>query len=622
MKGIHQRILRINLGDGTSCIDKRDETFYRAWLGGRGMGAKIVYDELSSTTDPLGPDNILFFGGGPISGVYAPATGKASFVTKSPLTGGYADSNIGGHLGPELKYAGYDALVFEGIASGPALVIIDDDKVTVKSADHLWGKGTFETEKTLKEELGEDFQIAVIGPAGENLVKFACIQHDFGRQGGRLGVGAVMGSKKLKAFAIRGTKDIPVADPVKLLELGKKAFLSCFSKPGFEEWTPMGTAGVTNWVNENGAFPTHNFRTTYYPGYLNINGESLKERILKTDKGCFSCPSPCGKYSSAAGTFKGVEKEEKFEVMVEGPEYETIALIGGNCELTSIEEVAYANHVMDDLGIDTMSCGSIVAFTLECIEKGILGKERFNGRDLRFGNLASVLYLSELIARRQGIGDILAEGVKYAAEKIGGNSEHYAIHIKGLEQSGYDGRNAPAMMLAYMTADVGAHHNRAWAIWYDVEVGVDVLESKAERVIELQHIRPFFDLMGCCRLQWVELGLELEHYADILNAVTGCGYTWEEMKQISERIYNLTRMFWVKHVPGFGRTWDWPPPRIVDEEIPTGPAKGKKISEENLNWLLNRYYHLRGWDDNGIPTAEQLRKIGLPECVNDLSLAE
>jgi aldehyde:ferredoxin oxidoreductase len=287
--------------------------------------------------------------------------------------------------------------------------------------------------------------------------------------------------------------------------------------------------------------------------------------------------------------------------------------------LTTIEEVAYANYVMDNLGLDTITCGNTVAFALECIEKGALTREQVGGRDLKFGDLASVVYLTELIARREGIGDILADGVKIAAEKIGQNSRHYAIHIKGLEQSGYEGRNAPAMMLAYMTADVGAHHNRAWAITYDIAHGVDVLEGKAERVIELQHIRPFFDMVGCCRLQWVELGLELDHYTGLFNAATGCNYAWEELMQISERVYNLTRMFWVKHVPGFGRSWDWPPPRMVEEEVPTGPSKGKKISEENLNWLLDRYYELRGWDKNGIPTVEQLRKIGLPECVNDLN---
>ena len=381
----------------------------------------------------------------------------------------------------------------------------------------------------------------------------------------------------------------------------------------------MGTAGVTNWVNEIGAFPTHNFRTTFYPGHEQINGEALLERILRTDKGCFACPTPCGKYCSASGVMRdALGNEETFEVLVEGPEYETIALLGGNCELPTIEEVACANYIMDDLGLDTISGGNIVAFALECIEKGALTKDDVGGLTLTFGDLGSVVYLSHMIAYRQGVGDILAEGVKIAAEKIGHNSKHYAIHVKGLEQSGYEGRNAPAMMLAYMTADVGAHHNRAWAITHDIAVGPDVFEGKPEKVVELQHIRPFFDLMGCCRLQWVELGFELDNYPDLLNMATGLDYTWEEMMSISERVYNLTRMFWVKHMPGFGRAWDWPPPRFVEEEVPTGPSAGKKISVENLNWLLDRYYEVRGWDNNGIPTAEKLTAIGLPECIKDL----
>ena len=619
MKSIHQKILRINLSDGSHRIDSHSADFYRMWLGSRGMGAKIIYDEIPVGADPLGPENLLFVGGGPLSGVYAPATGKTSFVCKSPATGGYGDANVGGHLGPEIKYAGFDAIIFEGCASEPVIIVIDDDKISIKPADHLWGKGTFETEEILKKDLGDDFQIAVIGPAGENLVLSACIQHDFGRQAGRTGVGAVMGSKKMKAFAVRGSGGVPLADPQGLLEMSKKAYASCFSKPGFEEWTPMGTAGVTNWVNEIGAFPTHNFKTTYFPGHEGINGEALLERILRTDKGCFACPTPCGKYSSAAGVLRGGQgQEEHFEVLVEGPEYETIALIGGNCELPTIEEVAYANYVMDDLGLDTISGGNIVAFALECLEKGALTADQVEGRELKFGDLASVVYLARLIANRQGIGDILAKGVKLAAAEIGHNSAHYAIHTKGLEQSGYEGRNAPAMMLAYMTADIGAHHNRAWAITHDIAVGPDVFEGKPEKVVELQHIRPFFDLMGCCRLQWVELGFELDNYPDLLNMATGCDYTWEEMMTISERVYNLTRMFWVKHVPGFGRDWDWPPPRFVEEEVPTGPSAGKKISVENLNWLLDRYYEIRGWDANGIPTAAQLEKIGLPECLKDL----
>ncbi|MGE5654977.1 MAG: aldehyde ferredoxin oxidoreductase C-terminal domain-containing protein, partial [Bacillota bacterium] len=234
-----------------------------------------------------------------------------------------------------------------------------------------------------------------------------------------------------------------------------------------------------------------------------------------------------------------------------------------------------------------------------------------------FGDLESVVYLSEIIARRQGIGDVLAEGVKVAADRFGKDSQRYAIQIKGLEQSGYEARWAPAMMLAYMTADVGAHHNRAWAITHDVAVGRDQIEGKAAKVIELQHIRPLFDALGICRLQWVELGFELYHYEEMFKAVTGVDYSWAELLKISERIFNLTRMFWIKHMPGFGRSWDYPPARMIEEETPTGPSKGKRIPLEDLDRLLDDYYTQRGWSLEGIPTKEKLEELGL----GDLAVA-
>ncbi len=609
MYGCTGKILRVNLTDKAHRTETLCDDFYRTWLGGRGLIAKILYDELDPSVDPLGPDNKLIMASGPLTGVYLPASGKLEFGAKSPATGGYGDSNMGGHMAPELKYAGYDAVIFEGASDQPCYVVIDDDRVEIRPATSLWGQGTFATEKALKDELGEEFQICVIGPAGENLIKFACIQHDFGRQAGRTGIGAVMGSKKIKAVAVRGSKTIPVADASAVLAKGQQMYKGCFEKPGFEEWTPMGTAGVTNWVNEVGAFPTHNFKTSYFEGHQGINGEALKERILKTDKGCFGCPTPCGKYSRT----KVKIKDKKFEVHVEGPEYETIALIGGNCELATIEETAYANYVMDDLGLDTISGGNVAAFAMECFERGVITADQFDGRELRFGDLESVVYLSEIIARRQGLGDILAEGVKVAAERFGKDSQRYAIHIKGLEQSGYEARWAPAMMLAYMTADVGAHHNRAWAITHDVAVGRDQIEGKAAKVVELQHIRPLFDALGICRLQWVELGFELYHYGEMFKAVTGVDYSWDDLLKVSERIFNLTRMFWVKHMPGFGRSWDYPPARMIEEETPTGPSKGKRIPLEDLDRLLDDYYTQRGWSLDGIPTKETLEALGLGE---------
>jgi len=596
--------LRVNLTSRTSSTFDIPEDWARRFLGGRGFAAKILYDELDPSTEPLSPENKLVVATGPLSGLFLPGSGKLTFACKSPATGGYADSNVGGHLGPEIKYAGYDVIILEGKADAPSVLVIEDDRVSIRDGSRYWGLGAIATEKALKDELGEAFQCAVIGPAGENLVKFACISHDFGRQAGRCGVGAVMGSKNLKAIAVSGTRAIPLARPKEALEKGKEMYLSCFSKPGFYDWTPYGTAGVTEWVNEVGSFPTKNFHTGYFEHHKQINGQALKERILVTDKGCFGCPIPCGKYSRT--------RWQGREVMVEGPEYETIAMLGGNCCLESIEDVAYANYVCDELGLDTISAGNVVAFAMECYEKGLITKEEVS-REIRFGDLDSVVFLLSEIAARSGIGALLAEGVKVAAERIGKGSERFAIHVKGLEVSGYEPRYAPAMLLAYMTADIGAHHNRAWAITYDVAVGRDSLEGKAEKVIELQHIRPLFDALGLCRLQWVEIGFELHHYGEIFPLVTGIDYGWEDLIRASERIWNLTRLFNIKHITGFGRKYDSAPPRFLEEPMPSGPVEGKLTGAKSAEQLLDRYYQLRGWSPDGVPTKQKLAELDLLE---------
>jgi len=610
LPGYAGTVLRVNLTDGSIKKEPTSPEMARDYLGGRGFVAKILYDEVPATAHGFDPENRLVIAPGPLSGLFLPGSGKVEFGCKSPATGGYGDSNMGGHMAPEIRYAGYDAIVIYGAASRPSYLCIDNDKVEIRNASKYWGRGAIDTEELLKSDLGREFQIATIGPAGENKVKFACISHDFGRQAGRTGVGAVMGSKNLKAIAVRGSKTIPLADAQKALQKGKEMYDSCFSKPGFKEWTPYGTAGVTDWVNEVGAFPTRNFQSGWFEDHKSINGKTLKETILVTDKGCFGCPIPCGKYSKA--TFKGAD------VYVEGPEYETIALIGGNCALKSIHEVAYANQVCDNLGIDTISGGNVAAFAIECFEKGMLTEKQL-GRKVAFGDIDSVIYLLEKIARREGIGDMLAEGVKSAAEKIGKDSSRIAIHVKGLEVSGYEPRYAPAMMLSYMTADVGAHHNRSWAITYDVAVGRDTLDGKAQKVVELQHVRPLFDALGICRLQWVEIGFELEHYADIFPLVTGLKYTWEDLIKISERIWNLTRSFNIKHIPGFGRSWDYPPARFMEEPVIGGPTQGKYIDRQTIDRLLDEYYQIRGWTADGRPTPEKLRGLGLGFVADDLA---
>ncbi len=606
MNGYGGQILRVNLTDKTIKKGPLDPKLAGIYLGGRGFGAYFLYTEVPQGADPLGPQNKLIISAGPLSGLLVPGAGKTDFATKSPLTGGYASANIGGLLCAEMKYAGYDSIIIEGAAEEPLYLFIDDDKVELRGADEYWGQGCIAVEKALKDKLGEDFQIAGIGPAGENLVKYACISHDYGRQAGRGGVGAVMGAKKLKAIAVHGTGSIPLADVEDFRARAKEIYQACAESEALEIWQRYGTAGVVSWSNEIAAFPTRNFQGGYLEGHENLSGEVMREKIVITDKGCFACPSPCGKYSHS----------KKYDIRVEGPEYETTAMLGGDCALTDIEDVAYANHLCDDLGLDTISAGACLAFAMECFEKGIITEKETDGLKLKFGNAQAVFTFLRRIARREGLGDILAEGTKHAASVFGSGSEEFAIQVKGMEQSGYETHNAPAMLLAYMTCDVGAHHNRAWAITYDIQVGRDgVTSDKAAKVIELQHIRPLFDAMGSCRLQWVELGLDLKYYAPVMKAITGLDRSWEDLLKISERIWNLTRAYWVREVKGFGREWDYPPPRFYKEPAVGGVTDGKLITWEEVQQLLDMYYEQRGWDENGIPTEDKLEELGLADLV-------
>ena len=602
LNGYGGQVLRVNLTRGTVDKSELDPNLARDYLGGRGFAAKILYSELQKGIDPLGEANKVIAAAGPLSGLLIPGAGKTTFAAKSPATGGYGDSNLGGLFSAEMKYAGYDLIIVEGVSPKPVYLFIEDDIVELRDAGEYWGQGAITAETALKRDLGDDFQIAVIGPGGENLVKFACICHDFGRQAGRTGVGAVMGSKRLKAIAIRGTHSIPVADVGEFRRVGREMLEYCKNSDAWDVWVRLGTAGVNVPSNEWGSFPTHNFQTGHFENMEKMTGEYMREKIVVTDKACFGCPCACGKYSYT----------KKWDVRVEGPEYETAAFLGADVGLSDIEDVAYANYLCDELGIDTISAGNVIAFATECFERGIIGPKDTGGLELGFGDPEAVFELIQKIARREGLGDTLAEGARHAAEVFGGDSQHYAMQIKGLEISGYESRDAPAMMLAYMTADVGAHHNRAWAITYDIEVGRDaVTEDKAARVIELQHIRPLMDALGTCRLQWVELGLPLDYYVSAMKSITGLDRSWEDLTHTAERVWNLTRAFWVREIDGFGREWDYPPPRWYSDPVPSGPSKGKVVSKENVEKLLDMYYKQRGWDQNGIPTREKLDELGL-----------
>lgn len=628
MYGYAGTLLRIDLSKGEISKEPLPEDKVEEYMGGRGLVAKFLWDELPPETEPFSEKNMFIAATGPLTGILLPGSSKTHFGSKSAATEGYADSSMGGHFGPELKYAGYDVLILTGKASDPSYLCIDDGNIEIRSAAPYWGKGAITTEKELKEQLGKDFQIITVGPAAEKLVRFACICHDFGRQAGRTGIGAVLASKNIKAIAVRGTRAIPVFDIEQAYRKGRDAYRAIYEKPGFTGWTPEGTAGLTDWVNKVGAFPTRNFQTSYADHYQEINGKAINDRLKIIDKGCFCCPTPCGKYGHTQTTLGSA--------YVEGPEYETIAMFGGVCMLPKIEEVAYANSVCDELGLDTISAASVAAWTIESFERGILKREQI-GKEVHFGDLQSVIYLLEQMSNREGLFNLLAEGVKKASDKVGKGSDKFAIHVKGLEWTGYECHNAPGMMLAYMTADIGAHHNRAWVLGSDVtgsSASVHDLISagasgetmpkvevsgKAANVIDSQTIRPIFDILGVCRLQYMEIGFEVEHYEKIFYAVTGKNKSWEDFRRVSEKIWHLTRCFSVREIKNFGRHLDYPPPRLSDEPIKSGPNKGHRITREELDFMLDEYYEARGWDKNGVPTTETLKSVGLKDLLTDMA---
>ncbi|MGE5463502.1 MAG: aldehyde ferredoxin oxidoreductase family protein [Syntrophothermus sp.] len=605
MNGYGGTILRVNLTTGKITREPTPEQVARDFIGGRGFGIYFLTKEVPLHADPLGPENKLIISSGPLSGMLSAGGGKCDWTTKSPLTGGYASASMGGHFTAELKYAGIDSIIFEGKSPKPVYLFIDNQQIELRDASSYMGRGAIEVEVSMKKQFGEEFQIAAIGVGGENQVLYASINHDYGREAGRGGVGAVMGSKNLKAIALHGTGSVPVADKDAYVKAGKALYKACKSADNIAEWTRYGTTIVVSWCDEVGALPTRNFQAGSFEGGKTLYAPVMREQIVITDKGCFGCPCPCGKYSNV----------KKYRTEVEGPEYETIGMLGSSCGLSDISDVAQANLLCDDLGIDTISAGGCIAWAMEAFEKGALTLEDTDGIELRFGNAEAVFATIRKIAHREGrLGNLLAEGTKRASTKVGKGSEKYAIQIKGMEQSAYATHNATAMLISYMTCDVGAHHNRAWAITYDLQVGRDkVVPEKVARVIWLQNFRPMFDVLGSCRLQWVELGIDRDLYVPLLEAITGIHRTWEDMEKTGERIWNLTRLYWSREIEDFGRQWDMPSPRFYSEPPVSGATANQITRPEDVQKLLDMYYEQRGWDAEGHLTPATLERLNLTE---------
>ncbi len=598
--GYHKKILVVDLSKGT--IDKKtvSDDFCLTYVGGRGFGVKIIWDHLPNFTDPLHPENPVVIAPGPLSGLYLPAAGKTSFVAISPATGIYGDSNMGGFFGVELRQAGYDALIITGKAPELSYLWIDDEDVAVVPKKDLKGKGCLEVEGMLKKEVEDDhIEVASIGIAGENLVRFACVTADWSRNAGRTGMGAVLGSKNLKAIAIRGSRDLPVFDLQRLRELAESSFESLRKHQYFEFWQEQGLMSVVDYVNEAGVMPTYNFRDGQFDHASRVNGYEMAAKFKIGDTACFSCPMACGNVC--------LVKEGKYSgTVTEGPEYETACMFGPNLGVDNFAFILKANEVCDELGLDTISTGNLIGVVIEGLETGLLSEEDLDGMNVRWGDEQHILELVEKIAHREGIGDILADGSARLIKEMP-QLKPIISQVKGLEQSAYDGRAAISMALAYATSDIGAHHARAWTIAKELEMGQDwSMEKKVDLVIYHQTLRPLFDMLGVCRLPWIELGFDENRYADFYSAATGCEITLEELLKRSSDLYDVTRGINVKL--GITRKDDYPPERTFSTPIPSGPQANKVLKRKDYENILDIYYKKRGWTAEGAPDFGSLDK--------------
>ena len=608
--GYFKKHLKVDLTQRTAERVDLPDDFLERYIGGRGFGAKLVWDNLRKhnfKVNPLGPENLLVVAPGPLTGLYLPSSGKNSFVAISPATGLYGDSSIGGGFGVELRQTGIDLLSIRGRAQELSILFIDNGETSIISFPELKGKSCLEAEGLIKEKLGTHaLRIAVTGVAGENLVKFACINADWGRNAGRTGMGALMGSKNLKAIVVRGDQDLPVFDIKGLAAETDKAVNYMKEHKFFKLWQQQGLMTVIDYANEVGILPTWNFKDSVFARADRINGQTMYEHYKIGDSACFFCPMCCGNIC--------LVKEGKYiGTVVEGPEYETCAMLGSNLGVDNFSAILAGNRLCDELGLDTISTGNIIGALIEGYEKGILKLSDLDGKEITWGDEEAILELIHKIAHREGIGDILAEGSRALIEKWP-EMDKLILQVKGLEQSAYDSRSGITMALAYATSDIGAHHTRAWTIARELEEGKNWSdEEKVGIVIYHQQVRPLFDMLGVCRLPWIELGLNEKHYENFYRDATGNELSLKQLIERSNDVYDLTRL--INTRLGTSRKDDTLPYKVHSSPPLTGPNAGKVIDREEFGRLLSLYYRKRGWDKNGLPPAEVARRFEEEEAI-------
>jgi aldehyde:ferredoxin oxidoreductase len=628
--GYRGKILRVDLTNRKISVEEPNETFYRRYMGGRSLALYYLLNEMEPGVDPLGPDNLLIFAPSVITGAPVQGVSRFSVACKSPLTGTYGEAEAGGDWGPWLKFAGFDAVVIKGKAEKPVYLWIHDGEVEIRDAGEIWGMRTKEAQEAIQKEIGdENAKVAQIGPAGEKLVRYACIINKLRDANGRGGMGAAMGSKNLKAIAVSGKPGIDVKDPEKIRALSKW-FAENYRKIGSPDPAGLHDLGTPQYVmmcQGAGALPTRNFRDGAFEGAERISGETMKKTVHVGQIACWACTIAC--------KMKVKVEEPGFETDPDygAPEYETLAALGSCCGVDDLRAVSKASELCNAYGMDTISTGTTIAFAMECFENGILTKENTDGLDLKFGNAEAMLKMVELIAKREGLGDILAEGVKRASEKIGRGAEKFAMHVKGKELPMHEGRWKTGVGFGYAVSPTGADHVQmehdpcfeAEGYFLDMLKPIGILEPVPTLDLGPRKVRLFtllqhwWSLGNCIDICLFTTGparvWKLPQVVEIVNAVTGWDTTLWELMKVGERATTMARAFNVRE--GFTKDDDWLPERLF-EPIGAGAQKGTKLSKEVLERARILYYQMMGWDEAGVPTQGKLEELDIGWVIDKL----
>lgn len=616
--GYHNKILRIDLSTGNITTEEPGENFYRMYSGGRAFIARYLLKELKAGIDPLSPDNKLIFATGLITGSPVPGASRCSIGAKSPLTGGYGDAEVGGFWPTEFKRTGYDALIIEGRATEPCYLYITDENIEIRKATHIWGKLTGEAEKIIKDEVGERVRICQIGPAGEKQIPYACVTCDLVHFAGRCGIGAVMGSKNLRAIAVKGSKKIPIARPEKLNELAKWMAQNFKSRAGF--LYDQGTAASVDGLQAGGGLPTRNFQSGVFEYADKINGKAMSSTILKDRENCFACPVFCKRV---------VETKEPYFVnpIYGGPEYETIGSLGSNCGVGDLEAISKASELCNSHGLDTIGAGLAISFAMECYEKGIIKDEDNDGDKIEFGDADDMLKMLNKILNQEGFGKILGLGLKKASQIIGKGSEKFALHVKNQAFPAHMPRMKYGMGIGYAISGTGADHchnmhdnlfQMSTASLHHLGVlnPLPALQVSAEKVRILYYFTTWRhalnSMLMCTLVPW-----SADQILETVQNVTGWNFSVFEMMKIGERASNLIRLFNLRE--GFTASDDTLPDRCF-EEMPDGPLAGKTWAREEFEEGVKWYYAIAGWSKKGVPTEGKLAELDILWAKKDLKL--